>query len=42
MDEFINSLTSEEYISFLDKWFGEIPAEIDAMSDDEILAELGV
>lgn len=36
-----DSLTSEQYSKLLDIAHGEVPAEILAMSDDELLAELG-
>lgn len=36
----VNSLTSEQYSRLLDIAHGEVPEEIKALSDDEILAEL--
>lgn len=38
--EMVNSMTSEQYINMLNVFFGEVPAEIQAMTDDELLAEL--
>lgn len=36
----VNSLTSEQYSRLLDIAHGEVPEEIKALSDDELLAEL--
>lgn len=40
--ETVNNMTSEQYIHMLDVFFGEVAADIDALSDDELLAALGV
>lgn len=38
--EFANSLTSEQYIRLLDIAYGEVPAEIAEMTDEELIAAL--
>jgi hypothetical protein len=38
--EFVDNLKSEQVAKLHDIAFGEIPSEIKAMSDDELLAEL--
>lgn len=38
--EMVNAMTSEQYLHMLDVFFGEVPAEVHAMTDDELLAEL--
>jgi len=40
--EIVNDMTSEQYIHMLNVFFGEVPDEIANLSDDELLAELGV
>lgn len=40
--EFVNNMTGEQYIHMLNTFFGEVPAEIDNLTDDELLTELGV
>lgn len=40
MEEFVNSLTTEQYINLLNIVHGEIPAEIQSLSDDELLSKL--
>ena len=40
MDELVNSLTSEQYINLLNIAYGEVPAVIKALSDDELLEAL--
>jgi hypothetical protein len=40
MQEFVDSLTSEQMARLRDIAYGEIPEEIKEMSDDELLAEL--
>lgn len=42
MNEFINNLTSKQYLKLLDVAFGEVPADIKSLTDDEILEALGV
>ena len=40
IEDFANSLTTAQYTRLLDIAYGEVPDDILAMSDDEILAEL--
>ena len=40
--EIVNNMTSEQYLHMLNVFFGEVPAEIANLSDDELLKELGV
>lgn len=42
MDDFVNSLTADQYIELLNIAFGSVPAEVANLTDDELLAELGV
>jgi hypothetical protein len=42
MEEFVNNLTSEQYLKLLDIAFGEVPADIKSLNDDELLEALGV
>lgn len=39
--ETVNNMTSEQYLHMLDVFFGEVPDDIEALTDDELLAELG-
>ena len=38
--ETVNNMSSEQYLHMLDVFFGEVPADIASLSDDELLAEL--
>jgi len=40
IEEFANSLTSEQYISLVNMAFGPVDPEIDSMTDKELLKEL--
>ena len=42
IEDFANSLTSKQYIELLNIAYGKVEPEIAALSDDELLAELGV
>ena len=42
ISKIVNSMTSDEYIKMLNTFFGEVPADIKSLSDDELLKELGV
>lgn len=38
--EVVNNMTSEQYLNMLNTFFGEVPQEIQDLSDEELLAEL--
>ena len=40
--EFVDNLTAEQYSRLLDIAHGEVPSDIQALSDDELLKALGV
>lgn len=42
IEETVNNMSSEQYIAMLNAFFGEVPHDINQLSDDELLAELGV
>ena len=42
IEDFVNNLTTAQYTRLLDIAYGEVPDDILAMTDDELLSELGV
>lgn len=38
----VNNMSSEQYLAFIEMVHGVLPDEINEMTDDELLAELGV
>lgn len=40
--EIVNNMTSDQYLHMLNVFFGEVPADIASLSDDELLKELEV